>query len=89
VELRLGSGTEQVILVLFGTGFRWRQSLDAVRVTVGGEPAEVLYAGLQLRYPGLDQLNVRLPRSLAGRGEVEVLLEVDGKAANPVTVSVR
>jgi uncharacterized protein (TIGR03437 family) len=89
VELRLGPESEQLILVVFGTGFRWRQSLDAAQVTIGGEPAEVLYAGFQLEYPGLDQLNVRLPPSLAGRGEVEVLFEVDGKAANPVTVNVR
>jgi uncharacterized protein (TIGR03437 family) len=89
VAIDLGAESEQVILVLFGTGFRWRRSLDQVRVTIGGEPADVLYAGIQLEYPGLDQVNVRLPRALAGRGEVQVLLEVEGKAANPVTVGVR
>jgi uncharacterized protein (TIGR03437 family) len=89
VGLDVRSESGQVILVLFGTGIRWRRSLDAVRVTVGGEPTEVLYAGWQLEYTGLDQVNVRLPRSLAGRGEVEVLLEVDGKPANVVTVSLR
>lgn len=88
-DVELGPASDQVILVLFGTGFRWRRSLGVVHVTVGGEPAEVLYAGIQFEYPGLDQLNVRLPRSLAGRGEVEVLLEVDGKGANPVTLRVR
>ncbi len=89
VPIDLGSGSEQVVLVLFGTGFRWRTSLAAARVMIGGEPAEVLYAGFQLEYPGLDQLNVRLPRSVAGRGEIEVRFEVDGRPANPVTVSIR
>jgi hypothetical protein len=42
----------------------------------------------QGQYPGLDQVNVRLPRSLAGRGEVNIALTVDGKAANTVTVRV-
>jgi uncharacterized protein (TIGR03437 family) len=89
VSLNIGSESEQVILLLFGTGIRWRSSIDAVRVTIDAEPADVLYAGWQLDYEGLDQVNVRLPRSLAGRGEVELLLEVDGKPANPVTVRVR
>ncbi len=87
--LDVGPESDQVILLLFGTGIRWRGSLDQVHVTIGGEPAEVLYAGWQLEYDGLDQVNVRLPRALAGRGEVDVRLDVDGKPANPVTVSVR
>jgi len=89
LALDVGPEPEQVILLLFGTGLRWRRSMDLVRVTIGGEAAEVLYAGWQLEYDGLDQVNVRLPRSMAGRGEVEVRLEVDGKQANGVTVRVR
>jgi uncharacterized protein (TIGR03437 family) len=87
--LDVGSESDQVVLLLFGTGIRWRRSIDGVHVTIGGVAADVLYAGWQLEYEGLDQVNVRLPRSLAGRGEVEVLLEVDGKQANAVTVRVR
>jgi uncharacterized protein (TIGR03437 family) len=34
-------------------------------------------------------VNVAVPRTLAGRGDVEVVLTVDGKTANPVTVSIR
>jgi uncharacterized protein (TIGR03437 family) len=89
VAVDLGSESDQVFLVLFGTGFRWRRSLDEVKVTVGGEPAEVLYAGVQLEYPGLDQINVRLPRTVAGRGEIDVVLEVEGKAANRVAVAIQ
>jgi uncharacterized protein (TIGR03437 family) len=89
VALDPASGGEQLILSLFGTGIRGRNSSAAVEVLVGGERAEVLYAGAQLQYPGLDQINVILPRSLAGRGEVEVALRVDGVAANIVTISVR
>jgi len=37
----------------------------------------------------LGQVNARLPRSLIGRGEVEVVLTVDGKAANTVRISIK
>jgi uncharacterized protein (TIGR03437 family) len=47
----------------------------------------VEYAGNQNQYVGLDQINVRLTRSLIGRGEVEVNLTIDGRAANTVRVS--
>jgi uncharacterized protein (TIGR03437 family) len=55
---------------------------------LGGTPVEALYAGLQPTFVGLDQINVRLLRSLAGRGEVEVVVEVDGKPANPVHMNI-
>jgi len=51
--------------------------------------SEVLFADAAPGFVGLDQVNVRLSRALAGRGEVDVLLSVDGRAANPVRVSIR
>jgi len=48
----------------------------------------VQYAGPQGGYAGLDQVNIRVPRSLAGRGNVDVVLTVDGKTANAVTIKV-
>ncbi len=44
-----------------------------------------------LRYgqSDLDQINIEIPRSLAGRGEVELLLLVDGQKANPVTLYIK
>ena len=89
LALEVDSEADEIVLLLFGTGIRWRGSVEQVQVTIGGEAAHVLYAGWQLEYDGLDQVNVRLPRSLAGRGEVEVLLEVEGKRANVVTVNIQ
>ncbi len=89
VPIGLGDAGDQVILSLFGTGVRSRSADAAVSVTIGGETAEVLSAGPQSQFVGLDQVNVRLPRSLLGRGPVEIVLSVDGKAANPVTVEIR
>jgi uncharacterized protein (TIGR03437 family) len=85
----LGAADEQVFLILFGTGFRYRTELAAVKVLVGGVEAPVSFAGAQGFLVGLDQLNVRLPRVLAGRGEADVVLTVDGLAANTVRVSIK
>lgn len=78
---------DQVFLLLFGTGLRYRNALSSVTATIGGAPTEVLYVGAQGDFLGLDQVNLRLPQRLAGRGEVDVVLLVDGKAANSVKVS--
>jgi uncharacterized protein (TIGR03437 family) len=85
----LGGEADQVILVLFGTGIRGRSDPVAVQVKIAGADSEVLYAGPQPEYSGLDQINARLPRELAGRGEVDVEVTVDGAVANTVRVSVR
>jgi uncharacterized protein (TIGR03437 family) len=61
-----------------------------VRVTVGGEPAEVLYAG---GAPGLVagvlQVNVRIPSGVAP-GEAPVVLRVgSARSQSFVTIAVR
>ncbi len=89
VPIDLGAASEQVFAVLFGTGFRNRSSLNAVTAQIGGTPAQVQSAGAQGSQVGLDQANVLLPRSLAGRGEVDVVLTLDGKTANTVRVNIK
>ncbi|HZS09589.1 MAG TPA: SBBP repeat-containing protein [Blastocatellia bacterium] len=89
VPIDLGAASDQVFLVLFGTGVRNRSALSAVTAKIGGADAEVLYAGEQGGFSGLDQINLRIPRSLTGRGEVDVALTVDGKTANAVKVSIK
>src|SRR5262245_51627210 len=85
----LDSATDNVFLVLFGTGLRNRSSLGSVNVKIGGINAEALYAGPQGSFVGLDQLNVSLPRSLAGSGDVDVNLTVNGMAANRLKVAIK
>lgn len=80
---------QKVFLSFFGTGFRGRSSLDSVIVTAGGVRLSVLYSGAQPVFPGLDQLNVELPRSMIGAGEVTVEITVDGKPANKVLMSIQ
>jgi uncharacterized protein (TIGR03437 family) len=84
----LGGPEDQVVLLLFGTGIRGRSQLSSVSATVGGEPVVVQYAGPQNEFQGLDQVNLFLPRTLAGRGEVEVNLSVDERPANAVKVRI-
>jgi uncharacterized protein (TIGR03437 family) len=85
----LGAGNDEVYLLLFGTGMRSAGSLAAVKARIGGVETQVLYAGAQGDLAGLDQINLRLPRDLAGRGEVTIELAVDGQRANAVTVHLR
>jgi alpha-mannosidase len=89
IPIDLGGVSDQVFLVLYGTGLRFRSSLSAVSVTIGGEVAAVTYAGDQGGLIGLDQINARIPRSLIGRGDVNVVVLVDGQAANALRVAIR
>jgi uncharacterized protein (TIGR03437 family) len=89
VPIDLGPEADQVILVLFGTGIRFRSMLSAVTVRVGGIDAQVVFAGDQGGFAGLDQVNARLSRSLIGRGNVDVVLTVDGKMANTIQVNIK
>jgi len=87
--INLGPSTDQVFLALFGTGIRGRSALSAIRCIIGGVDAGVSYAGAQGGFVGLDQINVLLPRSLIGRGAVDVVLNVEGIPANTVRVNVQ
>src|SRR5207244_4198694 len=86
VPIDLGAEGEQVYLTLYGTGIRNRSDLAKVKVQIGGLDMSVEYAGAQGYFAGLDQLNVKLPHGLAGRGLVNVEMQVDGHLANSVTV---
>ncbi len=89
VPIDLGAESDQVFLSAFGTGFRFRSSLSAVTATIGGTAAEVTFAGDQGGFVGLDQANIRIPRSLLNRGEVDVVLTVDGQPANTVRINIK
>ncbi len=89
VPIDLGVATDQVFLILYGTGIRFRSALGAVGYNVGGITGTPGYAGSQNDFVGLDQINVPLSRNLIGRGVVNVFLTVDGKTSNTVTVSIK
>jgi uncharacterized protein (TIGR03437 family) len=87
VPIDLGPASDRVLLVLFGTGFRFPSQLPSVNI--GGVACQVVYAGPEGNSPQLrDQVNVFLNRSLGGTGVVNVEMTVDGRQANTVVVSI-
>ena len=88
VPLDLGPGGAEVYVFLFGTGMR--NFSGEVTVTVDGVPVPFAGPVAQGQFDGLDQLNLGpLPRELAGRGEVDIAVTIDGKEANVVTVAIQ
>lgn len=75
-----------VYLTLYGTGFRAQTGVTA---RVGGRAVPVLYAGAQPGFPGLDQVNVELPPTLRGAGEVEIVFTANDLRANSVWITIR
>jgi uncharacterized protein (TIGR03437 family) len=85
----LGAATDQVFLILFGTGWRNKPGLPGINLKLADVVVPVQFAGAAPGNPGSDQINAALPRSLIGRGEVEVVLVVDGKSANTVKLNIK
>jgi uncharacterized protein (TIGR03437 family) len=87
LPINLGPATDQVYLVLFGTGIRFHS--QAPSATFDGVSVQVTFAGAQNQFVGLDQVNIFLPNNLVPRGEKDLILTVDGKQANTVRVNVQ
>ena len=77
--------SDTVVVEFFGTGFRHLSSSAALTVRINGQAVPFQYAGAQGDI-GLDQLNVQLPYSLAGSGQVNLVLSVQDTVDN-VTVT--
>jgi uncharacterized protein (TIGR03437 family) len=88
IPLDLGPDGEQMFLVFFGTGIRFRKD-PQVSATIGGVTARVDYAKNQCCFVGLDQINLLIPRALIGRGEVDVVLTVDGQTTVPLKIAIK
>jgi uncharacterized protein (TIGR03437 family) len=82
----IAMGADRIFIELYGTGARKRTSLDNVTCTIGGVSAPVAFVGAQ-GVIGLDQINIEVPASVRGRGEVPLVLTVDGEVANTVTLN--
>ncbi len=93
LPIDVSNTTDQVFLVLFGTGIRYNSGLNTTAVKLSSSSfnldAPVLYAGRQGTLVGLDQVNVRIPTTANGRGEMTLQLMVEGRMANPVRVQFR
>jgi uncharacterized protein (TIGR03437 family) len=87
--LDLGMETDRSFLILFGSGLRDRQKQASIQARIGGAPADVLFAGEQGTVAGLDQMTIKLPNSLRGRGEVEVVLYAGSAVAKIVRIRLK
>ena len=87
VPLDLGDEGDRVFLTLFGTGIRGAGGATGVQTMIGDREVPVLFAGAQSGFAGLDQVNIGpLPRSLAGAGEINVVVTAAGTTSNTVTI---
>ena len=87
VPVNPGADTDQLFLILYGTGIRRHSGLSNVKATIGGIAAEVTFAGPQGTFDGLDQINLRLPRNV-GSGDKDIALTVDNQPTNTVRINV-
>ncbi|NOT61380.1 MAG: DUF1800 family protein [Acidobacteria bacterium] len=87
VLVNLGPEGEAVYLILYGTGLRNRTAVPTAKIN--NVAADVAAAGALPGFSGLDQINIRIPRTLPGCGTMQVALTVDGKNANVVEIGVQ
>ena len=62
---------------------------NPVTVTIGGQPATVLFAGLTPGLAGLYQINVVVPESAPAGDTVPLVVTVGGLASEPVSIALR
>lgn len=85
----LGGENQGVTLALFGTGLRFPEYPHRVKALINGEEIRIDYVGSQPSFAGLDQVNITLPKSLRGKGDVEITLVYGDFVSNPVTVRIK
>lgn len=83
-EIDLGPDGDIVFLIAFGTGIRGLSSLMGASATIGGVNARVDAVLPAPGFEGLEQINIFIPRTLMGRGLVDVVFTADNKPANTV-----
>jgi uncharacterized protein (TIGR03437 family) len=76
------------IIVLYATGEG--QNIESISLTIGGNLAELLFAGHAPGFPGLMQINARVPAGSAPTGILPVVLAIGNVASQDgVTIAVR
>ena len=87
LPIDLGPETDQVYLILFGSGIGKTGTVSTVTASIGGININPSYTGAQGTWSGLDQFNIPMPRTLIGKGKVNVTITVNSKVSNTVNVT--
>lgn len=72
---------------LFGTGLRFASG--AMTMSLGGTAVTPLFFGPQGQFEGLDQVNLQIPPAMAGKGDVDLTITIDGKTSNVVKLKIK
>src|SRR5215813_925101 len=88
-EIDLGPDGDIVFLIAFGTGISGLSSLAGASATIGGTNAPIGAVIAAPGFEGLTQINIFIPRSLIGRGLVDVVFTADTKQANTVQLKIK
>lgn len=87
IDLNSAAG-DQVFLVFFLSGLRNADPAQ-VRVILGGDEFAPVFAGAVPGAPGLDQINLALPRELAGKGVLNLVVRVpNARPSNPARIEI-
>jgi len=92
----LGPPGDRLFLILFLSGIRRAADIngdgnlnETIRLLIGGNEVIPIYAGPAPGFAGLDQVNAEIPRSLLGRGRVNLAISALGfSASNLVEVEI-
>jgi uncharacterized protein (TIGR03437 family) len=62
---------------------------ETPKLTIGGQPAQVLFSGLAPGFVGLYQVRAVMPDGITPGGEVPIVLAVAGQNSPAVTIAVK
>ncbi|MBK9313660.1 MAG: IPT/TIG domain-containing protein [Acidobacteria bacterium] len=80
----VGTAQQPAFLILYGTGLRSAPA-GSVRAIIGGIEVPVAPVAAP-GFTGLDQINLQIPESLKGKGNVSINLVANGLSSNTITV---
>lgn len=83
--VELSASSDKVMLQFYASGVR---DASEVHVRIAGQDVPMLYCHAS-DIPGLDQILVELPATLARMGQVAVVLTADGLAARPLPLRIQ
>lgn len=85
----LGADGDVVTVVIYASGLRGQYDIRDVRVVVDGLSLPVEFADRYSQRPGLEAVSFILPRALAGRRTVDVVLTAGREVSNPGHLVIR